>query len=94
MVLYHINLPEKSGHFDNLYTFCWFQGVNNTQVPMYMLLVSLIHTDSMLTFETLLHKYLSDTTVLGLDWLVLFSLYSAYELEIKYTVSACCEYFF
>ena len=36
--------------------------------------------------------YFSSSTVLGFAWLDLFSLYSAYELEIKYIVSACCEH--
>ena len=31
--------------------------------------------------------------VLGSAWLDLSSLHSAYELEIKYSVSACCECF-
>ena len=29
--------------------------------------------------------------VLGLHWLELFSLYSVYELESKYSASTCCE---
>ena len=47
----------------------------------YVHLVRLIHTDSKLTFETLLQNYFSNTTVLGLVWLDMFSSHSTYELE-------------
>ena len=30
--VYYINWPGKSGHLDNLDTFCWSQDVHNTQV--------------------------------------------------------------
>ena len=36
MAPFHIKQPGKSGHFDNLDTFCWSQGVNTTQVPLYL----------------------------------------------------------
>ena len=36
MVFYHISRPGKSGHLDNLDTFCRSQGVHNTQVPLYI----------------------------------------------------------
>ena len=34
MAPFHIKRPGKSGHLDNLDTFCWSQGVHNTQVPL------------------------------------------------------------
>ena len=44
--------------------------------------------------NSLTHCYLSGTVVLGSAWLHLSSSHSAYELEIKYSVKACCECFF
>ena len=35
MALFHLKRPGKSGHLDNLNTFCWSQGVHNTQAPLY-----------------------------------------------------------
>jgi len=66
MALFHIKRPGKSGHLDNLDTFCRSQGVHNTQVPLYVLLHRKTQTFDGRNFNKF-HKYLVTSLVPFLD---------------------------